>query len=131
MIQDVRLWGAALGLLLTATGACAATLPLTDGTYVLEGTACREAPFAAQFTYQSGAFSYPHATQCRSSIASRYGQSYVVRETCAAAGDGTPTKADTSTTRYRVQSSDRVTLTKQYGADRSPATYRRCSVEVN
>ena len=131
MVKDVRLWGAALGLLLTATGACAATLPLKGGTYVLEGTACREAPFAAQFSYQSGAFSYPHATQCRSVIVRHSGRTYAVRETCAAEGDGTPARPDTLTTQYRVLSSDRVTLTRAFGADRTPATYRRCPVEVN
>jgi hypothetical protein len=131
MIKHIRLYGAALGLILSATGAAAATLPLNDGTYMREGTACHEAPFAAQFSYSAGAFSYPHATQCRSVIARHSGRTYAVRETCAAEGDGTPARPDTLTTQYRVLSADRVTLTKAFGADRTPVTYRRCPVAVN
>ena len=131
MSRYIKLGGLAAGVMLVAAGADAATLPLKAGTYVREGSACRQAPFAVQFNYASGAFSYPHATQCRSTIVRHQGRSYVVNETCAALGDGTPAKADALTTRYRVLSPSRVEVQKLSVADRTVAIYRRCPVEVN
>lgn len=115
----------ALALLaLVSTMADAAQLPLKPGTYVLAGTACKDPPFAATFSYDGRAFSYPHATRCRSVIASHNGKTYKIAETCSALGDGTPTTAQTLTATYRVDSWTRVEIRKPSQKGRSP--YRWC-----
>ena len=119
-----------LPLFLIAGAAQAANLPLRPGTYVLAGTPCAQPPFAAMFDYDGRAFSYPHASHCRSVVLSRAGRTYRVRETCSAAGDGTPEKPVTLVSTYRVLSRERVELRKvgSKGAD----TYRWCSpAQVN
>lgn len=115
----------ALALLaLASTMADAAQLPLKPGTYVLAGTACKDPPFAATFSYGGRAFSYPHAAKCRSTVAAHNGKSYKIAETCSALGDGTPTKAHTLTATYTVDSSTRVEIRKAGRNGRS--LYRWC-----
>ena len=56
-------------LLATSGPAVAATIvPLQTGTYVLSGTPCRDAPFAAMMRYDGKGLSDPHSAQCRSRI---------------------------------------------------------------
>lgn len=119
-----RLWP-----LLLMTGAVqAATLPLKAGTYVLTGVPCDEPPFAAMFDYDGNRFSYPHASKCRSTIVSRHGRVYRVREQCAALGDGSPTAPFTTVTNYKIVSQTRVALLRA-DEKRDPVSrvYRRCS----
>ena len=91
--------------ILLATGvAQAASLPLSPGTYVRADVTCDDPPFAATFDYDGHRFSYPHASNCRSTIVSRQGRTYRVRETCSALGDGSPARPDTNLTAYTIAS---------------------------
>ncbi len=111
-------------LLITGTASQAATLPLKPGSYVLEGTPCKDPPFAALFDYDGRAFSYPHAAQCRSIVRAHHGRTYRIEETCSAQGDGTPAKPDTMSAIYTVLSRQSVAIRK--GQDKTSATYRWC-----
>ena len=105
----------------------AAVLPLKPGNYVLASMPCRDPAFAGMFSYDGHQFSYPHATNCRSTLVSRLGRSYKVRETCSAAGDGSVTAPSVTTTTYTIQSDTRLLV-----ADRTsgrPLAYRRCAAE--
>jgi hypothetical protein len=115
----------ALALLaLVSTVADAASLPLKPGTYVVVGTACKEPPFAAMFSYDGRAFSYPHATECRSTVTAHSGKTYRIAETCSALGDGTPTKPDTMTATYTVQSRTKVEIRNP--TQKGVTSYRWC-----
>lgn len=115
----------ALALLaLVSTMADAAQLPLKPGTYVLAGTACNDPPFAATFSYDGRAFSYPHATRCRSAVAAHNGKTYKIAETCSALGDGTPARAHTLTATYTVDSRTRVEIRK--AGEKGRSLYRWC-----
>ena len=109
---------------LVATVADAASLPLKPGTYVLDGTACKEPPLATLFHYDGRAFSYPHATQCRSSIATHSGKTYRIAETCSALGDGTPTKPDTLHATYTIRSHTTVAVSRP--TRKGSLAYRWC-----
>lgn len=115
---------AVITLAVLATSANAATLPLKPGSYVLADTPCKAAPFAAMFEYKGQGFSYPHASRCRSTILSHSGQSYRVKETCAAQGDGTPAKPVTLTSTYTVKGMTQVDVRKT--GTRATSPYRWC-----
>lgn len=118
----------ALALLaLVSTVADAASLPLKPGTYVRVGTACKEPPFAAMFAYDGRAFSYPHATKCRSTVTAHRGKTFEITETCSALGDGTPTKPVMLRASYTVDASTKVEIRKPGQKDASP--YRWCGAQ--
>jgi hypothetical protein len=110
---------------LISTVADAASLPLKSGTYVLVGTACKEPPFAAMFAYDGRAFSYPHATKCRSIVTARRGKTFDIAETCSALGDGTPTKPVMLRASYAIDASTKVEIRKPGHTDALP--YRWCA----
>lgn len=111
-------------LLLCATAASAATLPLKPGTYVLADTPCHDPAFAAMFTYDGRHFSYPHASACRSLILSQRGHTYRVKEICSAAGDGTAASPTSTKSTYEILSPTKVRIDAQSHAP--SLLYRRC-----
>ena len=111
-------------LMLLATCANAATMPLKPGAYVLAGTPCKDPAFAAMFTYDGRQFSYPHASQCRSTIRSRTGRKYRIEETCSAQGDGTPTPPSTIASIYVIESATQVGVMKP--SEHALSHYRWC-----
>lgn len=118
-------WLRALPLVaLIATTAQAASLPLRPGTFVTMGQSCSDAPLASLFHYDGRAFSYPHATRCRSDIVAQSGPTYTVRETCSALGDGTPAQPTTMTSTYTIISGTQVRMAKDDG--QAARTYRWC-----
>jgi hypothetical protein len=111
-------------LAMLATSASASLLPLRPGTYVQAGSACRDPAFAVMFDYDGQHFSYPHATQCTSTITSHAGRTYRLSETCKANGDGSPATADTTHATYTVLSSTRVSIS--HGPKAASSLYRWC-----
>ncbi len=114
-----------LVMMIGATAASAAELPLRPGTFVLAGTSCHAPPLAAMFTFDGHQFSYPHATHCRSTVRSHVGKTYRVTETCSALGDGSPTAPSTIETRYTIQSASHVRVGR--GRADTGSAYRWCS----
>jgi hypothetical protein len=110
-------------VLLGATAASAATLPLKTGTYVLADVPCHDPALAAMFAYDGRQFSYPHATKCRSFITSHRGNAYQVEETCSALGDGGAATPTTIKTTYIVLSPTQVRVSQ---AHLVPFSYRWC-----
>ncbi len=102
-------------------------LLLKHGTYVLEGSGCKEPPFAAMKSWDGVGFAGPHATQCKSRVLSRHGSQFTLSTTCAALGDGTPDRSGAvdmfSLTRL---SNTRFVIRKQTQLE---STYRWCSAE--
>lgn len=111
-------------LLLCATAASAATLPLKPGTYVLADRPCRDPAFATMFTYDGRHFSYPHASACRSLILSQHGHTYRVKEICSAAGDGTAALPTSTESTYEILSPTKIRANAQTHAP--SLVYRRC-----
>ena len=125
MRERPMIWLRALPLVaLIATTAQAASLPLRRGTFVTMGQSCSDAPLASLFHYDGMAFSYPHASQCRSDIVAQSGQTYTVRETCSALGDGTPAQPSTTTSTYAIISATEVRVGKDDG--HGATAYRWC-----
>jgi hypothetical protein len=91
--------------LLAASGPVhgASVLPLRSGTYVLSGTPCRDAPFAAMMRFDSKGLSDPHSAQCRSRILARSGSRYRLTTTCRANGDGSPATPTTKIATMRIR----------------------------
>jgi len=112
--------------LLFGTSASAASLPIEQGFYVLDGVECRDAPNAALFEYKDGAFRYPHASQCRSAVVEHTERAYVVDEVCSALGDGTPSEPVKTTSEYKVMSRTRIVVTSLTASDREARAYRYC-----
>ena len=110
-------------LLLMTGFAQAATLPLKPGTFVQTSVPCKDPPFAAMFDYDGRALSYPHASHCRSAIASHEGRFYHVRETCTALGDGSAAAPSTSITLYKILSRQRVDVGQ---GGKASVAYRWC-----
>ncbi len=114
-------------LALCATATSAAVLPLKPGTYVLKDSPCRDPALAAMFSYDGHRFSYPHASGCRSVTLAQNGRRYRVRETCHAAGDGTPEAPSRTDTTYEIQSATQVSVV---GRSRDAAlAYRWCPAD--
>jgi len=114
-------------ILLCATTASAAVLPLKPGTYVSSRSACRDPAFAAMFSYDGRRFSYPNASGCRSVTLSQKGRRYHVRETCSAAGDGTPEASFTTETTYAIRSATQVSIINR--GRKAALAYRWCPAE--
>ncbi len=113
-------------LLATSGPAVAATIvPLQTGTYVLAGTPCRDAPFAAIMRYDGKGLSDPHSAQCRSRILTRSGRRYRVATTCRANGDGSPATPTTEIATLRVRTRG-VFAYAAAGAVAPGPTYRLC-----
>jgi hypothetical protein len=115
-------------LMMLATAASAAVLPLKPGTYVLSSTPCGDPAFAAMFDYDGRSFSYPHATNCRSVIRAHAGRTYHVSETCSALGDGSASVSDTRQMTYTIVSDTRVRVSR--GSGTVVSSYRRCAASL-
>lgn len=114
--------------LLIGTAADAAVLPLKHGTYVVVDTPCDKPAFAAVLTYDGRAFAYPHASDCRSVVRARSGQTFRVSETCSALGDGSKITPTTTNVAYIIQSRTRFALHKEGGS--TPTAYRWCATPI-
>jgi hypothetical protein len=102
-------------------------LSLKHGTYVLEGTGCKEPPFAAMMSWDGAGFSGPHDSRCTSSVLSHHGSEYRVRTTCAAQGDGSPNpsgRPEVETFSLTRLSSTRFSIAE---GKQPQSTYRWCS----
>lgn len=108
--------------LLASGAACASSLPLTRGDYVIAGQPCRDAPFAAMVRFDGQGFNGPHSSQCRSTVVARSGKTYRIRTQCAALGDGTLVRPNVMTQRYAVLSPTSFTRKTATGS----LTYRFC-----
>ena len=116
------------GFAALAGAAEAATLPIRLGDYVRDGTPCRDAPFAALMRYDGESFSGPHESACATVLLRKPGpRTYVLRSTCRAAGDGTPSGSYTETQTVRVLSPTRIVFSHVTGTGvRDRAGYRAC-----
>ena len=65
-------------------------LSLKRGTYVREGSECKEPPFAAMMSWDGIGFAGPHSSKCKTRVLSRHGNQFSVSTACNAIGDGTP-----------------------------------------
>lgn len=115
-----------LALLMAIVPVAGATIvPLRSGTYVLSGTSCRDAPFAATMRYDGKGLSDPHSAQCRSRILQRSGNRYRVSTTCRANGDGSPATPTTEIAMLRIRS--RIAFVYAVaGPVANASTYRLC-----
>lgn len=90
-----------------------AMLPINAGTYVASGRkACEGAALASVITFDGRSFSGPHASDCQTIILGQHGQSYSVKTTCRAFGDGTPTIPSTVFQSVRIKSRSAFALTR-------------------
>jgi hypothetical protein len=102
-------------------------LSLKHGTYVLEHTECKEAPFAAMMSWDGVGFFGPHATRCKSRVLSRHGSQFTLSTSCAARGDGSPDPSGYVDTFLLTRlSNTRFVIRKQ---KQSEHTYRWCGAE--
>lgn len=85
----------------TAAGA-GGEIPLKVGDYVLDGTGCTDAPFAAMAKWDGVGFGGPHASHCKTTVLHRRGNVFDVETTCSALGDGTPARPTTWKERITV-----------------------------
>jgi len=108
--------------LILATSADAATIGLKVGDYGTTGLACHRQPNATTMSFDGRSFSYPHASKCTDKILMRSAGVLTIAETCRAAGDGSPVKANTETFKVHRRAADRFTLIKGNIA----MTYRWC-----
>ncbi len=116
---------ALLGLFFFAGAATASTnslVPIAAGTWVRDGTACQDAPFAAQFSFDGQAFAGPHASGCRTKVLSHDSDSYRMSTTCTALGDGTPTAKTTEVQRLTIVSP----TTVRFSHSKDTAIYHHC-----
>jgi hypothetical protein len=111
-------------LILLGTAASAATLPLRPGTYVPAGSPCHDPALAAMFSYDGSKFSYPHASDCRSTITSHAGRTYRISETCSALGDGSASAPSTTLATYTILAHSRVQVSREHNA---ASPYRWCA----
>jgi hypothetical protein len=105
-----------------ASGAAAASIPLRPGDYGAIGLACDNQPNATTMSFDGRSFSYAHASKCTDTVTRRSAGTLRIAETCRAAGDGSPAKANTATFGLRRQSATRFVLIK----GESATSFRRC-----
>ncbi len=104
-----------------------AALPITPGAYVRDGVPCQDAPLAAVLAYDGKTFSGPHESDCATTVLSRRGQTYRLKTTCHAAGDGSPAAASTQAQTVTVRSASHITFGHTTGAGQTDrAGYRLC-----
>lgn len=108
-----------------ATAADAAVLPMKPGSWVMIGDSCKDFAFASQFDYDGNAFSYPHATHCRSVIRAHSGRSYTIDETCTANGDGSRADPFSHAATFVIASPTRIVRRPGPGFEQ-PYEYRWC-----
>ncbi|MGC2656872.1 MAG: hypothetical protein WA324_02770 [Bryobacteraceae bacterium] len=78
---------------LVGLGAAAGTrgeIPLKPGDYVLDGTGCGDAPFAAMANWDGIGFGGAHESHCKTTILHQRKRVFDVETTCSALGDGSP-----------------------------------------
>ena len=97
---------------------------LDRGTYVLAGTPCKDAPFAAMRSFDGANFSGPHDARCTTRILGRHANAVRIATTCRANGDGSPTVATTQTETIRLVG--RRSFTTAAVASGTPVSYRLC-----
>lgn len=114
--------GATMLVLLFATEASAASIPLRPGDYGTVDLACDHQPNATILSFDGRSFSYPHASKCTDTIVMRSAGVLTIAETCRAAGDGSPATSDTDTFKLRRQGAERFALTR----GTTTVSYRRC-----
>ena len=68
--------------------ALAEPLPLAHGDYVMHGTPCADAPFAAMRSYDGVGLGDPHSHACRANVLRRAGHRYSVANSCIGVGVG-------------------------------------------
>ena len=107
-----------------AGAASSAFLPIKPGSYVLAGVPCKGFAFTALSSDDGKKFSYTNASRCRSAIRSHVGNTYHLRRTCSALGDGTPTAPTVMEANYAMQSFSSVTICR--GPNTPILSYRRC-----
>ncbi len=108
--------------LVSSSVLAAETLPIDRGTWVREGYACHDAPFAAMFSYDGQSISGPHSSRCETSVVAQAGTTYDVSTTCRGLGDGTPDAPFTEAERFTVESATRV----EFAHRQDRAEYRWC-----
>ena len=107
---------------------------LKHGIYVVSGTKCKDAPFAAMSIWDGVGFGGPHESQCKTKILHRHGHMFDISTTCSALGDGTPTTPSSSSERLIVFGSETFSARSLTGAEKPRAsadavTYRWCSAK--
>ena len=107
---------------------------LRHGIYVVSGTKCKDAPFAAMSIWDGVGFGGPHESQCKTRLLHRQGQIFDVSTTCSALGDGTPTTSSSLSERVTILgreafSARPLTGTEKRQASADAATYRWCSAK--
>ncbi len=104
-------------------------LSLKHGTYVVEGSSCKEPAFAAMMSWDGTGFSGPHASKCVSRVLSHQGNEFSVSTTCSALGDSTESpsgQAYVETLSLTRLSNTRIAISN---GTKPKATYRWCGVE--
>jgi hypothetical protein len=102
-------------------------LTLKRGIYVRKNLSCQEPPLAAIMSWDGAGFSGAHSSKCTARVEKQHGNLFVVHNTCAASGDGTPTSSayveEFSLTRLSAFS---FRLSK---GNNPPSAYRWCSAD--
>jgi hypothetical protein len=104
-------------------------LILKHGTYVLEGSPCKEPPFAAMKSWDGIGFSGPHASKCTTRVLSHHSEQFNISTACTAIGDGTPNppgQVDVETLSLVRLSNTRFIVSSE---TKPKATYRWCAAE--
>ncbi len=104
-------------------------LTLKHGTYVLEGSPCKEPPFAAMKAWDGIGFSGPHASKCTTHVLSHQSNHFGISTACTAIGDGTPNppgQVDVETLSLIRLSNTRFVVSSE---TKPKATYRWCAAE--
>jgi hypothetical protein len=105
-------------------------LSLKHGTYVVEGSSCKEPALAVMMSWDGAGFSGPHASNCVSRVLSHHGNQFSVSTTCSALGDGTENpsgRAYVETLSLTRLSNTRIVISNE---TKPKATYRWCSAET-